>query len=320
MKHIIKIFFSITVIISTCDLSWAQQYTPRSQGDVNMIRNSTLAVVLETVSEDVLKKLSSKPDEEKAYRNKTEGYNERIRQIITAEWSLSANVSFISHEESIRLISARDERYCLLDIGSNYAHEEYSPQPMRSSITCMQIRSAAHPFSALLYCALPDALYNTGELTYCVQQLKNQVLDYGKGIGSFSKYRKAIKARTPSLKNKTLLLCTDITKNAQKVDSSGRLKRIYPYAYEVVNDERLNELITNKDEHYAYALTVLNFKTSGGNPLLDYIIVDCKDGHSLFRTTKQGLVLGFVRRHFTMDHLKLAVRASKKKIKDSAQL
>jgi len=327
-----KTFFLFGLIFQASLVAVAQ-YVPRSQGDIDLIKNANLAVVLKEPDEYILKKLKDKPTNLEYYKNAISDYNQYIKEAVTKEWHFSKGIVFISEQESEKLKQALDKDFCILEPGtlSNYS----MGQPVMTAQTIQQsaqnplayhhynilranalkVVSAAHPKSYLLATATPPLRMTQGTVLYCIQQLVNQINDFEQNnIRSYGDRKKSINARAVDLKSKTLILCGNVIDAtlAKRMKNGKLTEKDYPYENKYVEFDELSDIITSKDEHYAYVMTAADQFQTRGSQMYVYMVVDAKDGRLLYFTEK-GTLSGY----FTLWHIKKVVDLIDNNAKDS---
>lgn len=284
------------------------QYVVSDKDDVSLVKRTSLAVVIKQPNGKELSKLANKPEKLAAYKKLFEDYNAYLKEAINNEWHLSKEVSFITEVEADVLKKTRNETVCLLEnieLLSRELGPTDSPIPKRilirdaaiydldrdTGIPAITISWAAKPGKALVAALVPEYTVSPGTMTFCVQQLINQLVDAEQHNITHQRERDAaIEMRAPELRNKTLLLCEEvIDKDFLKDLKEGRIsKERYPYPFELVSYEKLNEAIVKKDARYAYAWVTPDLFQQGGWQFYSSMIIDAKDGHHLFFTQKSG--------------------------------
>jgi hypothetical protein len=297
------------------------QYAVSDREDVLLIRKTSLAVVLKEPNGKDLNRLAKKPEKLAAYKKLFEDYNAYLKEAVNNEWHLSKDVSFITEVEADVLRKTRNETVCLLEtiemLNRGDLSPSYVPIPQANSsvprpnsqmrqrilardaaiydldrdtgVPATTISWAAKPGKALVTALVPEYTVSRGTMTFCVQQLINQLVDAEQhNITSQRERDAAIEARMPALRSKTLLLCEEvIDKDLLEDLKGGKISKAdYPYPFELVSYEKLNEAIVKKDARYAYAWVTPELVQNGNRQMYCRMIIDAKDGQLLFFSQK----------------------------------
>lgn len=325
-----KLAFIITIAsILKFSSTFAQpSFTTSDKETAAKISKSTLAVVMKSKDEKLLNKLKNKPDKLKAYEESVDAFNAYLKQAVEKEWNLSAQVKFITEQEADALKESKDPAHFLLEITDikNYKMGDfYMPNNANGNYTganiankardqayhfsssgksvALSISPASRPNKELVFSYLPLAGISQGTVTFMALHLKNQIVDCLKGITGVSDLKKDVAKRNSKLKDKTLLIFEPLISNGlQKTIDKKQVSENYPYKYEVVSFEKVEEVIVNKDSKFAYIWVVPAGAVVNGGQVYNYFIIDGEDGRALFMTGRGYDAFG----GFHQGHLRMA--------------
>lgn len=269
--------------------------------DVLRLNQSTLAVVMLQENEKELKKLKNQPNEIEKYKSSIESFNKILKEAVMRDWSFSDEIVFITEDDAKKLKKEKAASYCLLEPAKmrSYKLGEFPNQPLLGTSMPYALRSMSGDFidcvqlsfpskRAIAQVPLPETELTAAMMTFILQQFQNQLNDcLEHGVNNPIKLRKHIKKKTPSLRNKTLLLSKElINGDLEWAIENNQLSEKYPFAYKLVSQEELERLILKKEEGYAYALTMPAGVQSGATQLYHYMLVDASDGSAIYLSGK----------------------------------
>jgi hypothetical protein len=318
MKKRVHTFFVLT-LISLQGLFAQPYFTPTGKEDVILIKNSILAVVVK--SEEP--KGKSKPDEYEQHKKSVAEFNAYLRAAVEREWDFSTGIEFVTEEEAKAIKLRKDGRYSIMELvtGSNYklgnfsqsktefsdlnnpAIRAYYLSPSGTSKSLV-ISNASKPTKQIVISWVPVGGISQVVVTNMVLHLKNQLNDCElNGVCTIGTIKKAMKTRSQGLKTKTLLIPEHLigTRLKNAIDK-GEMKNIYGYKYEVVNFQRLDEIISTKDPAYAYLLIVPTGVADAAGQLYRYFTIDVQDARMIGITSTN---VKFNRDQFNPQHFKL---------------
>ncbi len=143
-------------------------------------------------------------------------------------------------------------------------------------------------------------------LTFMVQHLENQIIDYTQhGITKLSKLKREVTKRSAQLSDRNLLLYEPIIgPNLQYSIDDGSLEKKYRHPFQVVSIAEVEEIVFNHSPGYAYPIVVPMGVQHYGEVLYNYYLVDALDGRILYFTGHKGRD----KHQFHHSHLELAYR------------
>lgn len=251
------------------------QFSLTSKSEAVKIKNSILLVVLEEEDPKTLQKLAKKSEDKlNHYKQQIVGRNYALKNAVGNYWTFSDNVEFKSKTEAGELMKSNKGKYVMIHFGKHLDYESvktgrgYDGRPAGWNTTTMtynmstKYTALANEIStleikdskSLIKVFLPNIYPSEADLIYGIQQLQ-YILRYltASPENKMTNFMKHIRSNTPQLKNLVLLVDKNEVENKLNVDA---IKELYPYSFELVDDEVIDKAVIEKNPKYAYVQIV----------------------------------------------------------------
>lgn len=305
MRKILIIATALLFIGGTVDA----QLVLMAKKAIPLIKKRTLAVVITENDERKEKEFKKDTAALAQYRQSVVDFNAMLKEVVLNEWKYSKDIIFVTENEAKKLKSDRSENHCILEVQvrSNYrlgdfsqtgsAGKSVSPTPPRvptiirlpDDDTALALLFADSPRREIIVSYFPAMSTWKPAILFMIQNLQNQLRDAEtNGITSTSKWKLEVSKRTALLKNKTILVFDPFVSYALQRDmKAGKVSGYYKGKVAIVEPAEAQQIITAKDGNYAYALVVPSGSSLDGIPMLNYYVVDAKDGSILYFNGKK---------------------------------
>lgn len=298
--------FYFTLIAMMIFRSAFSQWTVDEKEKVSVVKNSTIAVVIKEYDQKVLNDLRKKPNEQSDYKEGIDLFNKSLKDVMEKDWRYSNGIVFVTEEEARKLKEMRTKGYCIMDLIEldNYKMGDfYSSKPNNpfntlanrsyhlshtGKLLALVIRSAENSKETLVSAHLPSLGFSYTSVKFMIQFIQHQ-MEYceANGITKYPQLKKLVSSRSSGGRNKTLLLYDPLIGKSIKKDIEGSgLKKVYPGSTEVIDVDKLNSIVSEKDARYMYILTVPSGAEDHGIVLHQNFVVDALDGSILFINDK----------------------------------
>jgi len=244
-----KKFFSIILLCLAQNAMFAQMGYGKPE-DIKQVAAKTLLVVLDAENPKTIKKLEKKPEELKQYREDIAAYNAGVKAAFTKTWKFSNEVKFVSAEG---LDSIKDDK------SKSKLYAYFTPKIHRRQYT-INVGDPVVPNTYTLDLGLTDQkkpvytmMFSTlrpteGDLTFVIQQFEGYFKQRLEKDKSPRELMAEIVAKSPLLKQKTLLIDKDQVNNSL----TKNIAAVYKYKYELCTKEKIDNAIINHDAAYVY--------------------------------------------------------------------
>lgn len=257
------------------------------KADVDAIKSRTLLVVLEETNQELLNKLDQ--PEKDFYTSEIEKYNKAIQELAPKYWKFS-KVEFKPRAEVNKLVKSKSPAFAYLQfskITSNMTNMSGIKMMMdlrdgsdptiggAYSESALEVRlTENNPLSPPVYGVyMPSPFPTQGEIVYGLKQLQLQLKYKSEGLKDGA-INAMMKENAKEMTKKTLLL-----DKARLGVKEEEVKKYYPYPYELVTKERIDEAFL-KEESDKVAFVFIPRSGDSYNPN----IVDTNEGKEMGRT------------------------------------
>ncbi len=238
--------------------------------DLKKIQSRTLLVVLEEPEKKLLDKLN--PEEQANYQKDIADYNVNIKSAIAHCWKFTEQVEYRNRSEVIMLIKSKDKKSAYLE-SSKYKENFATPATFRATFNRKDIKDKPNlampmgdiykvseldirlcddnPLSPPVYGQfMLNVFPNKADLVYALKQIQ---IYFGYRLKDMSYGAVLKEANKNGAKLPSLTLLIDEQDTELKNDE---IKKVYPYPFELVKKEKIDEAILNADSKYAFAAVI----------------------------------------------------------------
>ncbi len=259
--------------------------------DIKKLKEVPILVVLDTLNEDYVKKLSkSKKAKVEAYYSKLENFNKVLRPSFENYWSFSETIKFISSKEMKSYLSKSNEgkyAYFKLDVesGSNSLKLKGLITTYHYSIYLIGSKKPVYTF--MYHSSTPNA----ADFKFILQQIQSYLRQRGllkTGVKTKKELIADLNKSSKEVKNRMLLINrNDLSKGLLK-----KIGSLYKFKYKIISSEEIDKAILNEYDSIAYLriipLTQITIKPSENykkSSLVHSIfIINPKNGKVLLQT------------------------------------
>lgn len=250
-----KIKLLLLLFLFTYNISNAQfgMSLKNKAKDVNIIKNTTLLVVLKDIDDPILKKQFKKTEIENLAEY-VENYNKTLKESFTNDWTFTKEIKFINKNELkdykknknkySYFISTKKGKTAKHQVKENLIHYEifltgkksptfsfiYNEYPMTNADFRFLIQQ-----SQLIF----EGLSNYASMGKINKKMRKE------GMAKFKENRNLIKSKI------LLINSNELTKKV-----IAKLKGIYPYKLEIADKNKVDKVIMEKNSEYLYLKVV----------------------------------------------------------------
>jgi hypothetical protein len=301
MKHIITLFV-LLLILTTCKHSFAQWGYGKPE-DIAAIKSRTLIVVLEVPDQQIIDKLIKKNKSEYIdnYRKAVDDYNDYMKDAIDKFWTFSEKIEYKTDAQVEGLIKSKSKDYTVLRCVTTWSdfyritaqaglYWSYTKQTnnmlaendfgwRNSSILEISLIEKEDKYYPIYFEGLQDIFPVESDIVYALRNLQWYLIQR-ENKASGGEMKDMIKANTPQLKNKILIVRKDIVDTDLTIET---IKSVYPYQFEIDDSATFEQHIINADGGYAVLEVIPTYNGSVSVPRVDYIyyVMDTKNGNCL---------------------------------------
>lgn len=297
------------VVVCIVPVSLKAQFVPANKELAHKVKECKLAVVLLEEDEKTIQYLTKKkPEDLKKYRAVLSEFNTFLKEAVEKEWDISKEIEFTTSSQVEHLYSSKDPDYCILEVAKqkNYKMNDFYSSNPRQGFNSLADRSyhyslvgkssllklswAGSPKREIASSYVPEVGIPRVGITFMVQHLENQIVDYtNHEIEKIKDLKKSVKVRGKSIGQKTVLLYDHIIgKPLKKQIEKGKLEKFYQYPLEIADSSRIENIVINHRDGYAYPIIVPAGAENHGKELYNYFFVDSTDGRILSMTGMSG--------------------------------
>ncbi|WKN40611.1 hypothetical protein [Tunicatimonas pelagia] len=285
------------------------QFVPADKELAHKVKECKLAVVFLEEDEKMVQYFTKKePEGLEKYQTVVSEFNTFLKEAIEEEWNISKKIEFVTSSQVEHLRSSKDPDYCILEVTKqkNYKMNDfYSSNPRygfnslsdwsyhRSFVgksSMLKLSWAGNPKQEIALSYVPEVGIPRVGIRFMVQHLENQIVDcVDHEIAKVKALKKSVEVRGESIGQKTVLLYDYIIgKPLKKQIEKGKLEKFYQYPLEVVDSLKLENIVVNHRDGYAYPIIVPAGAENHGKELYNYFFVDSADGRILSMTGMSG--------------------------------
>lgn len=232
--------------------------------DIEVVKSQSLVVVLKEEDPKELKKLASKPDDLATYKGYIANYNAQMQELVPKLWKFSPSVEFKYAADLPALRKAKGVQHGVLqqadlvDMHRHYNGAGGAPGGMSNMLNYSYSSDRISAFTLEVYgdgdqnkvwrvSIAPGPIYGS-DIIFSLRTLQTYMqsrLD-GRSRGDM---RAEIAANGKQLPTKTLLIDETDLKNKL---TAADIKQAYPFPYQVVPRQTIEQAVASGDTHYAY--------------------------------------------------------------------
>lgn len=247
MKNKITILLLFLFIYNISNAQFGMNFKKKAE-EANIIKNTTLLVVLMDVNDRLLKRefKKNKSDEIVAYVN---NYNKILKESFKNDWTFTKDVKFIKKSE---LKGYQNNKYKY-----SYFIDTKKGVTIRENLMYeIFLVGKKSPTFSFIYNEFPMTNADFGFLIQQAQLTFNNYIKYALNGKISKKIRKEEKLKFKEnrkvIKSKILLLnSNELSKKVIK-----KMKDIYPYKFEIVTKSKIDKVIIEKNSEYLYLRVV----------------------------------------------------------------
>lgn len=239
--------------------------------DIAQVKKRTLIVGIRSENPKLIKKYSKKKDKSilKDYQAEIKEYNENIKAAVVKFWKFSPKVEYKTYDEIMVLSKAKKlDKYSILshDVITMYANTVggfRNQTGTKSSLNLMLGKGKKSNYVTGMM--MPSIIASKEDFAYALLGIQHMLEAFEK-----DKDRKEMKEdlKENSLQLEELTLLIDKALLDKKV-TKEKIRAVYPYKFEFVDAERINQAIWNQEKGVCYiqVLPLTAVSSSMGGPL-----------------------------------------------------
>ncbi|WP_375561606.1 hypothetical protein ACE193_03380 [Bernardetia sp. OM2101] len=264
-----KLFvFSAIILFLFCGVSssFAQLGAKNNPEDIAMLKKRVLLVGIAKEDPKLIAKYKKKKDKSKLedYRKDIKEYNENIKAAVDKFWTFNAKVEYKSHQEIASLRKAKKlSKYAILehDIVTQYVGQfnTFRTKVGEKSVLGIMLgkgKKSKYVTSAIM----PNIIASKEDFAYAILYIQNSLENFKEGKKG-KEMRQEIKSNSEQLSKLTLLIDKE---QLSKKTTEAKIRSVYPYKFEIVSRDRINEAIWNREEGVCYIQVIPLMAASAG--------------------------------------------------------
>lgn len=183
-----------------------------------------------------------------SYKNGLKMFDQYLYELVDTYWKYHDVFEVKTYDEVMALQKAKSTEYVVLALGNNEGMYPYWPEEAAASGADLHEISDSYLYARLELFLIEDADYSSKHMEVSLPHRVPYKSDIKFGIDYLvyaledmqdAKWFKKVSARTKTLKNKTLILCSDYL---EAETNETVIKEVYPYPFIIADRTKYEEL------------------------------------------------------------------------------
>ncbi|WP_338792644.1 hypothetical protein [Bernardetia sp. MNP-M8] len=259
-KNKLLVFTTTIILFLFCGMSssFAQFGAKNSPEDIAELKKRPLLVGIAKEDPKLIARYKKKKDKSKLedYKKDIREYNENIKAAVDKFWTFNKKVEYKSHQEIETLRKAKKlSRYAILehDVVSQYIDQFSTFRTKIGEKSVLGIMLGKGKKSKYVTSVImPNIIASKEDFAYGILYIQNSLENFEEGKKG-KEIRQEIKDNSEQLSKLTLLIDKE---QLSKKTNEAKIRSVYPYKFEIVSRERINEAIWNREEGVCYVQVI----------------------------------------------------------------